>query len=232
MSVYLVMEYLPGGNLLSYVHESPDPWPEQTCRFYGAEILLALEHLHAHNVVYRDLKLENLLMDMDGHVRLSDFGLSARLRSDSDRVHSLSGTAGYLAPEILRNNGEGHGKSVDVWAFGVMMFILLLHESPFYSENLGELFQMILHEPIMWHWYHNELSTEGLDLLRGLLIKDPRCRLGCGPQGLQEIREHPFFMSVQWDDLLSMKAPGPIRPLLRVRTFLLPIVPVNRLPDS
>ena len=175
------------------------------------------------NVVYRDLKLENLLLDMDGHIRLSDFGLSARLRHSQDLVKSMSGTAGYLAPEILTDHEQGHGKSVDIWAFGVTMFILLLRESPFYSENLRELFDMVIHEEIQWEWYKREISPSALDLLRGLLTKNPQRRLGCGESGIGEIRRHPFFASVDWDEVYSMKNKPPIRPTLRV--CVLPLHP-------
>ena len=142
------MEYLPGGNLLDYLQDSPDIWPEDVIKLYGAEVLLALEYMHERDIVYRDLKLENILLDMEGHIRLSDFGLSAKLKNSSDRVYSMSGTAAYLAPETLQQTG--HGYSVDIWAFGVLMFIMLVKESPFYSENLHELFSMIINDPIEW----------------------------------------------------------------------------------
>lgn len=214
--VYIVMEYVPGGHLLSYVMDTVDPWPEDKCQFYGGEILLALEHIHSHNIVYKDLKLENVLLDMDGHVRLTDFGLSAQLESDTDRVHSMSGTAAYLAPEVIDGGEQGHGKSADIWAFGVLMFTILLHESPFYSENLSELFDMILHQDVEWEYYKEDLSPEAFSLLEGLLTKDVEKRLGCGPGRIQEIKDHPFFASMDWVALEKMEIKPFIRPKLRV----------------
>ena len=165
----------------------------------------------------RDLKLENVLLDMDGHVRLTDFGLSKQLVDENDRVHSMSGTAAYLAPEVIDNGEKGHGPSVDIWAFGVLMFTTLLHESPFYSENLSELFEMILHQEVEWEYFQEDLSPEAFSLLVGLLTKDPAKRLGCGPKKIQEIKEHPFFASIDWDELLQLKLKPFIRPKLRVR---------------
>jgi len=214
-NIYLVMEYLPGGHLFSYVQEMGIPWPEDHCRFYGAEVLLALEFMHEHNVIYRDLKLENILMDMDGHIRLTDFGLSNRIQQANDRIHSLSGTAAYLAPEML-DKDKGHSKGADLWAYGVMMFILLLHESPFYSENAKELLDFIRWQEIEWDWYKDEISPNALSLLKGLLTKDETQRLGCGPQGMLELKSHPFFEGIVWEDILQMRIKPPINPKLRV----------------
>ena len=164
-----------------------------------------------------DLKLENVLLDMDGHVRLTDFGLSSIVAHDSDRVHSLSGTAAYIAPEVLEDDGSvGHGKSVDLWAFGVMMFILLLHESPFYSENTNDLFDKILHEEIEWDDYTDEISPQAISLLQGLLTKKVSDRLGCRKDGIKEVKNHPFFSNVDWTVVEEKKIEPMIRPKLRV----------------
>lgn len=213
--------------------DTDEPWPEDKSRFYGGEILLALEHIHSKNIVYkleyykknnnnllifcfRDLKLENVLLDMDGHIRLTDFGLSKQLQNENDRVYSMSGTAAYLAPEVIDCGDVGHGKSADIWAFGVLMFTILLHESPFYSENLSELFDMILNQEVEWEYYKEDISPDALSFLQGLLIKDPEKRLGCGPGKIQEIKDHPFFKETDWDELLSMKVKPYIKPKLRV----------------
>lgn len=170
--------------------------------------------MHQQNIIYRDLKLENILLDMDGHIRLSDFGLSYKLKNSSERIYSMSGTAGYLAPETLEQTG--HGRSVDIWAFGILMFIILVKESPFYSENLSELFDMIINEPVEWDWYKDELSPNAKSLLEGLLIKDPEKRLGCGPNGMEEIKNHPFFQGIDFNDAFDMKLKPIIRPKLTV----------------
>eukprot|EP00011_Vannellida_sp_DIVA3-517-6-12_P015113 CAMPEP_0114637098 /NCGR_PEP_ID=MMETSP0168-20121206/17319_1 /TAXON_ID=95228 ORGANISM="Vannella sp., Strain DIVA3 517/6/12" /NCGR_SAMPLE_ID=MMETSP0168 /ASSEMBLY_ACC=CAM_ASM_000044 /LENGTH=1017 /DNA_ID=CAMNT_0001848817 /DNA_START=254 /DNA_END=3307 /DNA_ORIENTATION=+ len=213
--LYIVMEYLPGGHLLSYVMDSDDAWPDDKSAFYGGEVLLALEHMHNSNVVYRDLKLENILLDMDGHVRLTDFGLSALLKDRGDRVHSMSGTAAYIAPEVL-DADIGHSFSADLWSFGVMMFILLLHESPFYAENTNELFEMIRTQEIAWEDFEGELSPNAMSLLQGLLTKSVDRRLGCGPTGIEEVKAHPFFAGIDWEAMLRMEVKPHIRPKLRV----------------
>ena len=128
----------------------------------------------------------------------------------------MSGTAAYLAPEVIDGGEQGHGKSVDIWAFGVLMFTILLHESPFYSENLSELFDMILHQEVEWDYYKEDLSPEAFSLLEGLLTKEVDKRLGCGPGRIQEIKDHPFFASVNWEELSAMKTKAFIRPKLRV----------------
>ena len=199
---------------MNYLQDSLEPWSEDTCRFYGAETLLALDYMHQKYVIYRDLKLENILLDMDGHIRLSDFGLSSQLINSSERVYSMSGTAAYIAPETLEQTG--HGRSADIWAFGILMFTMLLKESPFYSENLSELFYLIMHEPIEWDWYKQDLSPDAMSLLQGLLIKDPEKRLGCGLNGVEEIKAHPFFSDTNFDAVLQMEQDPPIRPKLRV----------------
>lgn len=137
------------------------------------------------------------------------------LNNNQSQSYFLLGTAAYLAPETLKQ--VGHGKSVDIWAFGVMMFILLLQESPFFSENLSELFRMIVHEPIEWDWYRQELSPEALSLLQGLLTKEVSDRLGCGIAGISEIKSHPFFKSTDFEALARMEVKPFIRPKLRVR---------------
>ena len=117
----------------------------------------------------------------------------------------------------MAENGEkGHGKSVDIWAFGVLMFIILLHESPFYSENTFELFEKIQKYEIDWELYEEELSFEALSLLQGLLTKRVESRLGCGKNGIREVMEHAFFKSIDWNALYHLKVEPFIKPKLRV----------------
>ena len=133
------MNFVGGGSLVQYVSQLHQPLHESAVAFYLAQVLIALEHMHEKNVVYRDLKLENILLQEDGYIQLIDFGLSAVLRGDA-RSMSMSGTVTYLAPEVLEGS---HDRRVDFWAVDVLAFIMLTLEPPFYSENTAELFTMI-----------------------------------------------------------------------------------------
>lgn len=171
------MEWIGGGTLFEYLVKKDTPFNESEARFFAAQVLLALQSLHANNIVYRDLKLENILLDEDGYVRLSDFGLSARARR-GERIHSFSGTATYLAPEIILDNGEdGHTHCVDIWCFGVMLFIMLTQEPPFWSEHYPDLFHLIKTMEIPFESYE-ELSPDAISLLRGVRKPSPYCLMG------------------------------------------------------
>lgn len=207
--LHFVLDYLSGGSLFYHLSNHDGPFPEHVVAFYAAEIIVGLETLHKNNIVYRDLKLENILLDTDGHIRLTDFGLSAKLEQNR-LIHSFSGTALYLAPEILMDRGEGHGKSVDWWSLGVLIHVMLTQEPPFWSENNRALFDMIMRQDV--NLENKILSREAISLLRGLLVKDWRRRLGCGIAGPDEIKAHPFFRHIDWNKLLKKKITPPLRP--------------------
>jgi len=207
--LHFVLDYLPGGSLFYHLSNHEGPFPESVVVFYTAEIMVGLETLHKNNIVYRDLKLENILLDSEGHIKLTDFGLSAKLEQNR-LIHSFSGTALYLAPEILMDRGEGHGKSVDWWSLGVLIHVMLTQEPPFWSENNRALFDMIMRQDVSFDSKY--LSREATSLLRGLLTKDWRKRLGCGAQGPDEIKAHPFFGQMDWGKLIKKKITPPIRP--------------------
>lgn len=212
--LYFVLDYLPGGSLWFHLREAVgrgEPFSEDEVRFYAAEILLALAALHSVNIVYRDLKLENILLDESGHLVLTDFGLSARLASAKKRIVSYSGSPAYIAPEILTDTeGHGHGKTVDLWSFGVLLHILLTGgEAPFWSDDVRELFDQIKSAPIDLHRYASRLSPMALNLLRGLLERDSEKRLGCGGEGIAELFDHPWFEGIDWDRTLAREVPPP-----------------------
>eukprot|EP01102_Stenamoeba_stenopodia_P013554 TRINITY_DN4416_c0_g1_i3.p1 TRINITY_DN4416_c0_g1~~TRINITY_DN4416_c0_g1_i3.p1 ORF type:complete len:484 (+),score=123.36 TRINITY_DN4416_c0_g1_i3:87-1454(+) len=201
-----VLEYFNGGSLWNHLSQSDEPFDEPTARFYAAEILMALETLHSHDIVYRDLKLENILLDSEGHVHLTDFGLSHKMVNRKN-VHSFSGTPAYLAPEILTDDGKGHGKSVDWWSFGVLLHLMFAQEPPFWADDNKSLYNKIMKDKVMLKCA-DHLSPEAVSLLRGLLTRDERYRLGvCSP-----VRDHPFFAGVNWDDVINMKLKPPIKP--------------------
>nr|XP_014350699.1 PREDICTED: ribosomal protein S6 kinase alpha-4 [Latimeria chalumnae] len=213
--LHLILDYVSGGEMFTHLYQR-DHFTEDEVRIYIGEIILALEHLHKLGIVYRDIKLENILLDSDGHVVLTDFGLSKEFLTDEkERTYSFCGTIEYMAPEIIRGK-MGHGKSVDWWSLGILMFELLTGASPFTLEGEKntqvEVSRRILkgNPP-----FSSEIGPMARDLLQKLLIKDPKRRLGSGPRGAEEIKLHPFFKGLNWEDLAAKKIPAPLKPEIR-----------------
>ncbi|KAK2088463.1 RAC-beta serine/threonine-protein kinase [Saguinus oedipus] len=236
-----VMEYANGGEL--FFHLSRERvFTEERARFYGAEIVSALEYLHSRDVVYRDIKLENLMLDKDGHIKITDFGLCKEGISDGATMKTFCGTPEYLAPEVLEDND--YGRAVDWWGLGVVMYEMMCGRLPFYNQDHERLFELILMEEIR---FPRTLSPEAKSLLAGLLKKDPkqsparpglaRPGLGCchcpcslegavstkalacdvavlggGPSDAQEVMEHRFFLSINWQDVVQKKLLPPFKP--------------------
>ncbi|XP_070576508.1 RAC-gamma serine/threonine-protein kinase-like isoform X2 [Ptychodera flava] len=201
-----VMEYVNGGEL--FFHLSRERvFSEERTRFYGAEIVSALAYLHSCNVIYRDLKLENLLLDKDGHIKITDFGLCKEEISYGATTKTFCGTPEYLAPEVLEDND--YGRAVDWWGTGVVMYEMMCGRLPFYNRDHEVLFEKILTEDIR---FPKNLSDSAKNFLSGLLIKDPKLRLGGGPEDATEIMEHKFFESIHWDDLYNKRIPPPFKP--------------------
>ena len=196
--LYFVLDYCAGGELFFHLSKV-GRFDEQRAAFYAAEIVLALDYVHQLDVVYRDLKPENVLLDARGHVRLTDFGLSKEgINNSSSGANSFVGTPEYLAPEIL--NKEGHGRAVDWWSLGALLFEMLTGLPPFYSRDRERLFEKIRRGHLEYPKYLSGRSTQ---LLRGLLTKDPRSRLGSGEDDALVIKSRVFFSGIDWDRLLS-----------------------------
>ncbi|XP_054758907.2 RAC-alpha serine/threonine-protein kinase-like [Lytechinus pictus] len=201
-----VMEYVNGGEL--FFHLSRERvFSENRTRFYGAEIVSALSYLHEQNVIYRDLKLENLLLDQEGHIKITDFGLCKEGISYGEVTKTFCGTPEYLAPEILEDND--YGRAVDWWGTGVVMYEMMCGRLPFYNRDHEVLFELILTEKIK---FPSRISEVSKSLLDGLLEKNPKNRLGCGPKDAKEIMEHKFFDSINWEDLYERKIRPPFLP--------------------
>jgi serine/threonine protein kinase len=207
--LYMVMDFINGGELFFHLKKERR-FPEHRVKFYSAQLLLALSHLHEQNVVFRDLKPENILMDKDGYIMLTDFGL-AKFMNHADRTHTFCGTPEYLAPEVLLQ--KGHGKPVDWWSYGTLIFEMLVGIPPFYSENVQEMYDKILNSDLVLP--EQFLSTESMDLLARLLERDPKKRLGSGPNGWLDIKNHPFFDGLDWDALYHKRIPAPFKPKVR-----------------
>lgn len=204
-NLYLVLDYCSGGELFFHLGRE-SKFTEERVRFYAAEIILALEHLHELGVVYRDLKPENVLLDSKGHVSLTDFGLSKEGINDNKSAHSFCGTPEYLAPEILQRSG--HGQAADWWSLGALLFEMLTGIPPFYSRDRDRLFAKILKAKLRIPQF---LSADASDLLEKLLTRDASTRLG-SEKGAYEIKRHPWFRQVDWEAVLLKKVIPPFKP--------------------
>uniref|UniRef100_A0AAQ5ZUD9 non-specific serine/threonine protein kinase n=1 Tax=Amphiprion ocellaris TaxID=80972 RepID=A0AAQ5ZUD9_AMPOC len=207
-----VMEYANGGEL--FFHLSRERvFTEERARFYGAEIVSALEYLHSRDVVYRDLKLENLMLDKDGHIKITDFGLCKEGITPDATMKTFCGTPEYLAPEVLEDND--YGRAVDWWGLGVVMYEMMCGRLPFYNQDHERLFELILMEEIR---FPRNLSPEAKSLLAGLLKKDPKQRLGGGPNDAKEVMSHKFFITINWQDVEQKKLTPLFRPQVTSET--------------
>ncbi|ESO07926.1 hypothetical protein HELRODRAFT_186826 [Helobdella robusta] len=217
--LFFIIEFVNGGDLM-YHMQRQRRLPEEHARFYAAEICLALNFLHDKGIIYRDLKLDNVLLDSDGHIKLTDYGMCKEGLRAGETTSTFCGTPNYIAPEILR--GEEYGFSVDWWALGVLMFEMLAGRSPFdivgQTDNPEQntedyLFQVILEKPIR---IPRSLSVKAAGVLKGFLNKTPSERLGCSVQyGFQEIQVHSFFKTIDWDQLYSKQIIPPYRPAVQ-----------------
>ncbi|XP_067844748.1 RAC-gamma serine/threonine-protein kinase isoform X6 [Heptranchias perlo] len=186
---------------------------EDRTRFYGAEIVSALDYLHSEKIVYRDLKLENLMLDKDGHIKITDFGLCKEGITDAATMKTFCGTPEYLAPEVLEDND--YGRAVDWWGLGVVMYEMMCGRLPFYNQDHEKLFELILMEDIK---FPRTLSSDAKSLLSGLLIKDPNKRLGGGPEDAKDIMQHSFFSGINWQDVYDKKLLPPFKPQVSSET--------------
>lgn len=203
--LYMVMDYYSGGSLRHALRRR-GRFSIRRTQIYLAQIFLAISHLHSLGIMYRDLKLENVVIAADGNVACTDFGLSKEEMDDQGRTSSFVGTCEYLAPELILK--EGYGKAVDWWAFGVLAYEMIQGDSPFRHNSPAVLFEKILgEEPV----FSDRFPSEAADLITNLLQKNPQHRLGCGPKGVEEIKAHAFFADIDWENLLErrMKIPRP-----------------------
>ncbi|KAG4026447.1 hypothetical protein MFRU_040g00070 [Monilinia fructicola] len=208
--LYLILEYAPGGELFTPLKEER-MFPEETASFYMAEMVLALEHLH-HNlgVVYRDLKPENCLLDAEGHLLLTDFGLSKVAVDENDKCNSMLGTVEYMAPEIIL--GQKYGKAVDWWSLGALGYDMLTGSPPFSGQNTAKIYEKITKQKPVMHFF---LGPDAKDLLTRLLRKEPNKRLGAHmPKDMVTIKKHRFFRRINWQKLAKREVEPPIKPFI------------------
>ncbi|XP_075211653.1 protein kinase, cAMP-dependent, catalytic subunit 3 isoform X1 [Lycorma delicatula] len=201
--IYMLFDYVCGGELFSYLRNA-GRFTTSTANFYTTEIVVALEYLHSQSVVYRDLKPENLLLDRDGHLKITDFGFAKKL---NDRTWTLCGTPEYLAPEIIQS--KGHNKAVDWWALGVLIYEMLAGYPPFFDDNPFGIYEKILAGKIEWP---RHLDPVAKDLIKKLLVQDRTKRLGNMKNGAEDIKRHRWFKSIDWQDVFFKKQKPPIIP--------------------
>ena len=207
--IYFVMNFIRGGELFKHLTNCKF-FPEEKAKFYSAIIGLALEYLHTHGIVYRDIKPDNILIDEDGYLKLADFGMSKMLK-EQERAFSLCGTPEYFAPEIITR--EGHNKAADWWSYGILLYEMLYGVSPFYSKNTEKMFDLITKSDLKFP-KNIEISEEAKDLIKKLLIKKQDLRLG-SEGGFQTIKNHPFFKGFDFKALEEKKMKAPFIPTLR-----------------
>ncbi|XP_026287482.1 protein kinase C isoform X3 [Frankliniella occidentalis] len=209
--LFFVMEYVNGGDLMFQIQRARK-FDEPRARFYAAEVTLALQFLHRHGVVYRDLKLDNILLDNEGHCKLADFGMCKEGIIDGVTTTTFCGTPDYIAPEILQE--LDYGPSVDWWALGVLMYEMMAGQPPFEADNEDDLFESILHDDVLYPVW---LSKEAVSILKGFMTKNPAKRLGCvASQGTEAaIRTHPFFRDMDWEALECRRVKPPFKPKIK-----------------
>lgn len=206
--LYFVLDYVNGGELFFHLQRERT-FDEPRAKFYSAEITSAIGYLHEINIIYRDLKPENILLDNVGHIKLTDFGLCKEGIAQGETTNTFCGTPEYLAPEVLKK--QEYSNAVDWWCVGVVLYEMLYGLPPFYSRNVSEMYEAILYKPLQ---LKSTISSSAKSLLESLLQKDRRYRIGTSQNDAKDLMVHPFFQSINWEDMLNRKIPPPFKPQL------------------
>ncbi len=191
-AIYLITELLNGGELFKYITIKGKLDIEET-KFYIANIIIALEYLHNNEIIYRDLKPENIVFKQNGYLKLIDFGFSKKIKKN-DKTYTILGTPNYLAPEIL--SGEGYNWSIDIWSLGILLYELLLSDTPYFANDIDKLYNIITNQRLQFNKL--DINDDAINLISLLLYINPKRRYGCGEQGISELKEHQIFNDYEW----------------------------------
>ncbi|OMJ16397.1 Protein kinase C-like, partial [Smittium culicis] len=209
--IFFVMEYISGGDLMMHIQRQQ--FGERRAKFYACEVLLGIEYFHKNSIVYRDLKLDNIMLGADGHIKIADYGLCKENMPYGQTTHTFCGTPEFMAPEIVLE--QRYGKAVDWWAFGVLIYEMLLGQSPFRGEDEDEIFDSILEDEVL---YPVNMSRDSVSICQELLERDPIKRLGSGPDDSEEVKNHPFFRGINWSDIFNKRITPPFIPQINGRS--------------
>ena len=206
--LYIVSDFMQGGDMFYHLHYNKK-FDEPRAKFYAIELILGLEFLHKNNMIYRDLKPENILMDSNGHLKISDFGLSKILENPEEKAYTLCGTPQYLAPEILKK--KGYDKSVDWWSLGCFIYEMLTGYLPFYIPKGNKINPKVFDEPLR---FPPNVNPVAINLISQLLNVNPKKRLGYGEEDAETIKNHPYFKGVEWEKYWNKEIEAPFLPNL------------------
>jgi serum/glucocorticoid-regulated kinase 2 len=204
--IYFVMEFMKGGEMFQHMTKLKR-FSEKQCKFYAACVILGLGHLHTKNYIYRDLKLENILLDEHGYAKLTDFGLAKFIQKE-DKALTFCGTPEYLAPEVIL--GQGHNRPADWWSLGILIYEMVHGLPPFYDQNVNNMYNRIIKNVVQWKPNIN-ISPECKSIIKKLLHKDPIKRLGSEADSL-EVLSHEWFEDLDWSSMMEKKLPSPYVP--------------------
>jgi serine/threonine protein kinase len=207
--LFFVMEFVNGGDLMYHI-QNQRVFPYKQSQFYAAEIMLGLWYMHEKGVIYRDLKLDNVMLEASGHIKIADFGMCKENMFGAASTTTFCGTPGYLAPEIIRE--QPYGASVDFWSLGVLCYEFLVGDSPFEADEDDELFDQICNLAVEWP---AKMEPPAKDFVDKLLDRNPTTRIGCGPNGKANIQKHAFFAGLDWVKMAARQIPPPFKPAVK-----------------
>uniref|UniRef100_A0A7S3JQX8 Protein kinase domain-containing protein n=1 Tax=Aureoumbra lagunensis TaxID=44058 RepID=A0A7S3JQX8_9STRA len=202
----MVLEYVIGGEFFTHLRNA-GRLENNAARFYSAQVMMIFEYLHSQDFIYRDLKPENLLLDKDGYIKITDFGFAKRVVF---KTYTLCGTPEYIAPEVLLN--KGHGKGVDWWTLGILMYEMLVGQPPFVDDDPMGIYQQILNGKLNFPRF---IERTAKSLIKKLLVADLTKRYGCLKNGATDIKKHKFFQGHDFEGMLSKSAQAPVLPLVK-----------------